>query len=165
MKILPLVILPLFLSHALAVAAERESEHPPLSENTKRAIADFKQRPTEENRAKLLKTMGDNYDAVIQLKKDNLAERIEKRKQNISRWMRAVRSGEVPPFLKLNTENHKGNERKAVADAIDAYRENRTDENESAVKKRHEPNAQKAVERENVGNTRGFIGSFAKNST
>jgi len=79
--------------------------------------------------------MNDNYDAVIQLKKDNLAERVEKRGQNIARWMGAVRSGDVPPFLKLDTENHKAEERKAVADAVGAYREERTPENENAVKK------------------------------
>jgi hypothetical protein len=118
-----------------AVAAERESEHPPLAENTKRAIAEYKRRPTEENKANMLNVMNENYDAVIQLKKDNLAERVRDREKNITRWLQAIRSGDVPPFMKLNTENHKGNERKAVAGAVAAYRENPSPENENGVRK------------------------------
>jgi hypothetical protein len=49
--------------------------------------------------------------------------------------MRAVRSGDVPPFMKLGTDNNKASERKAVANAVDIYRKNRTPQNESAVKK------------------------------
>ena len=129
-----LMILVALLTCATTLAAERESEHPPLPENTKRAIADYKQRPTEANKKKLLEVMNENYDAVIHLKKDNLAERVRDRDKNISRWMQAIRSGDVPPFMKLNTENHKGNERKAVAAAVEAYRQSPSPENEDAVK-------------------------------
>jgi len=115
-------------------AFEWESEHPALAENTKKAIAEYKRHPSEENRAKLLKVMHENYDAIIQLKKDNLAERVRDREQNINRWMRAIRSGDVPPFMKLNTENHKGNERRAVADAVEAYRKNPSRQSENAVR-------------------------------
>jgi hypothetical protein len=116
-----------------AFAFDGESEHPPLAENTKRAIADYQQRPTEANKHKLLKIMNDNYDAVIQLKKDNLAERVRDREKNVNRWMQAVRSGDVPPFLKLNTENHKGSERKVVSDAVAAYKKNPSSQNETRV--------------------------------
>ncbi len=116
------------------IAAEQESEHPPLPENTKRAIAVYKQNPTEANKKELLKVMNENYDAIIQLKKDNLAERVRDREKNINRWMQAIRSGDMPSFMKLNTENHKGNERKAIADAVEAYRNNSSPENENMVK-------------------------------
>ena len=135
MKNLFLVILSALFVYAPALAFEQESEHPPLSDNTKRAIADYKQKPTEANKQKLLNVMNENYDAVIQLKKDNLAERVRDREKNINRWMQSVRSGDVPPFMKLNTDNHKGNERKAVADAVETYRKNRSRQNENGVKK------------------------------
>ncbi len=117
-----------------ASAFERESEHPPLSENTKRAIADYKRQPTEENKSTLLKVMNESYDGVIQLKKDKLAERIRDRDKNINRWLQAVRSGGVPPFMTLNTENNKGDERKVVAEAVEAYKKDSSAKNEAAVK-------------------------------
>jgi hypothetical protein len=134
MKHLSLAILTLLVVWIPAIAAEWESEHPALAENTKRAIADYKQRPTEANKKKLLEVMNENYDAVIQLKKDNLAERVRDREKNINRWMQTIRSGDMPPFMKLNTENHKGNERKAVAGAVDAYRKQPTSQNENRVR-------------------------------
>ncbi|MDR2981728.1 MAG: hypothetical protein LBV12_05725 [Puniceicoccales bacterium] len=121
-------------SPLFAASAERESEHPPLPENTKKAIADYKRNPTEANKNRLLKIMNENYDAIIQLKKDKLADRVRGREKNINHWMQAIRSGGVPPFMKLNTENQKGSERKAVAEAMEAYRKDPSPGNEAAVK-------------------------------
>ena len=113
----------------------QESEHPPLSESTKKAIADYKRNPSENNRLELVKVLNDNYDAVIQNKKDNLERRIKERDKNINRWLQSVKSGGVPPFMKLNTENHKGDERKEVAAAIEDYKNKPSAKNENKVKK------------------------------
>jgi len=134
MKTYLLAIVTILLISVPTVAAEWESEHPPLPENTRRAIADYKRSPTEANKAQLLRVMNENYDAVIQRKKDNLAERVRDREKNINRWMLAVRSGDVPPFMKLNTENHKGDQRKAVGDAVDRYRQDQSSSNETALR-------------------------------
>ena len=43
-----------------------ESEHPPLSETTKKAIAAYKKNPTEENKQAVLNALNETYDWVIQ---------------------------------------------------------------------------------------------------
>lgn len=135
-KIMTLAAIGTFLAGIAvsAIASERESEHPPLPESTKRAIAKYKRNPTEENKTELLKVMNKNYDAIIQQKKDKLAERVESRDKNINRWLGSVRSGGLPPFMTLNTENHKGNERKTVAEAVAVYRQYPSSQNEKRVK-------------------------------
>lgn len=127
------VLLIVMLACIAFVSPAQESEHPPLAENTKKAIATYRRNPTQENKDALFKILNENYDDVIKKKKDKLAERIENREKNVGRWMRSVDAGDVPPFLKLNTENHKGKERKVVADAIDAYRKDHSEKNRDAV--------------------------------
>lgn len=113
---------------------EWESEHPPLSENTKIAIAAYKKNPTEENKNALLEALNDTYDWVIQNKKDNLTEYIDSREQSINSWMQTIRAGGMPPFMSLNTDNNKGTERQAITEAVDVYRKNRSSENENLVR-------------------------------
>ncbi|CCY77621.1 hypothetical protein [Brachyspira aalborgi] len=44
-------------------------------------------------------------------------------------WLKTVKSGKNPPFMNLETDNSKGNERKAVANAIANYNKNRNAQN------------------------------------
>lgn len=48
-------------------------------------------------------------------------------------WLKTVKSGKNPPFMNLETDNSKGNERKAVANAIANYNKNRNAQNENAL--------------------------------
>lgn len=111
-----------------------ESEHPPLSEDTKEAIGTYKRNPTEENKQAVLDALNKAYDFVIQNKKDNLEKYTQERTDKIGAWMNTVLKGGMPPFMSLSTDNNKGDEREAVADAVDAYRENSSSENRLLVK-------------------------------
>ncbi|MGL5683943.1 MAG: hypothetical protein ACRDDZ_12970 [Marinifilaceae bacterium] len=117
-----------------SIVKAQESEHPPLPKNTKKAIATYKHNPTIANKDTLLKVMNENYDAIIQTKKDKLEERIRNRDKNINRWFQSVKSGGVPPFMELNTKNHKDNERQVIMKAIENYRIDSSSKNENAVK-------------------------------
>ena len=44
-------------------------------------------------------------------------------------WLKTVKSGKNLPFMNLETDNNKGNERKAVANAIANYNKNRNAQN------------------------------------
>lgn len=110
----------LLLVSAILPAAETESEHPPLSENTKLAIAAYKRNATQANREKLQAALTEAYDAVIEQKKVNLAEDIEKRDETVNAWLRTVLEGGDPPFLTISGDDKEA-ERNAVLEAIEAY--------------------------------------------
>ena len=115
--------------------AKAESEHPPLSESTKKAIAQYKRNPSEANKQNLLDSLNASYDAVIVQKKEKLATREKEREKNISAWLNGVKRGKNPPFMNLETDNNKGNEREIVAKAIGAYNQNKSAHNEKALHK------------------------------
>lgn len=100
---------------------EVESEHPPLSEETKEAIAAYKKNPCEETRQGILNALNEAYDLVIEKKKENLEYHTAKRENRINAWLHTVMEGGIPPFLNLATDNQKEEARKAVADAVTAY--------------------------------------------
>lgn len=120
-----------FLQIAL-FGASTESEHPPLSADTKKAIAAYKRSPSEANKANLLNALNQSYDKVIAQKQEKLAAREKERDKNINSWLKAVKSGKNPPFMDL--ANKKDDERQVVANAISAYRQNANSQNEKAVK-------------------------------
>ena len=122
-----------FLCGAL-FGASTESEHPPLSADTKKAIAAYKHSPTEANKANLLNALNQSYDKVIAQKQEKLATREKERDKKINAWLKAVKSGKNPPFMNLQTPNKKGNERQVVANAISAYQQNANSQNEKALK-------------------------------
>ncbi len=110
-----------------------ESEHPPLSETTKKAIAAYKKNPTEENKQGILNALNETYDWVVQNKKNNLLEYTQTRTKRIDAWMRTIINGGMPPFMSLSTDNNKGTERQVVADAVETYRENSSSSNNRAL--------------------------------
>lgn len=112
----------------------QESEHPPLSETTKEAIAAYKKNPTDENKQAVLDALNEAYDWVVQNKKNNLAEYTRVRTERVGAWLRTVMAGGMPPFMSLSTDNNKGNERQVVAEAAEAYRANPSSANRSLVK-------------------------------
>lgn len=114
--------------------ASTESEHPPLSSDTKKAIAAYKRSPSEANKANLLSALNQSYDKVIAQKQEKLAKREKERDKNINAWFKAVRAGKNPPFMDLQTPNKKGSERQVVANAINAYQQNANSQNEKALK-------------------------------
>ncbi len=98
-----------------------ESEHPPLSDITKKAIAEYKKNPTDENKQALLNAINKTYDWVIQNKKDNLQKYTQNKEQSINAWTKTICSGGMPPFMSLSTDNNKDTERQAIADAVAVY--------------------------------------------
>lgn len=128
------VILGVFLAQSVAFGAKAESEHPPLSESTKKAIAQYKRNPSEANKQNLLDSLNSSYDAVIAQKKEKLATREKERDKNINAWLNGVKRGKNPPFMNLETDNNKGNEREIVAKAINAYNQNKSAHNEKALR-------------------------------
>ena len=119
----------IFILQSPIFSAKSESEHPPLSEDTKKAIAIYKRNPNEANKQNLLNALNKSYDAVIEQKKKNLNEHIKDKDKTIKMWLKTVKSGENLPFMNLETDNNKGNERKAVANAIANYDKNRNAQN------------------------------------
>lgn len=111
-----------------------ESEHPPLSENTKKAIADYKKKPTEENKQALFDALNESYDWVIQNKKNNLEIYKQQRTDKINCWLKSIINGDMPPFMSLSTDNNKGEWRQAVADAVEVYRAESNNVNKELVK-------------------------------
>ena len=111
-----------------------ESEHPPLSEATKKAIAAYKKDPTEANKKAVEDALNAAYDAVIEKKKQNYAEDLANRDKSISKWFKTVISGGTPAFLDNGIGDAKGNERQAVSDSIAAYRKKKSATNKAAVK-------------------------------
>ena len=134
MKYFIAVIVGVFLAQGVVFGAKAESEHPPLSESTKKAIAQYKRNPSEANKQNLLDSLNASYDAVIAQKKEKLATREKEREKNISAWLNGVKRGKNPPFMNLETDNNKGNEREIVAKAISAYNQNKSAHNEKALK-------------------------------
>lgn len=118
----------------VAFGAKAESEHPPLSESTKKAIAQYKRNPSEANKQNLMDSLNASYDAVIAQKKEKLATREKEREKNISAWLNGVKRGKNPPFMNLETDNNKGNEREIVVKAINAYNQNKNAQNEKALR-------------------------------
>ena len=123
----------IFILQSPIFSAKSESEHPPLSEDTKKAIAIYKRNPNEANKQNLLNALNKSYDAVIEQKKKNLNEHIKDKDNTIKMCLKTVKSGKNPPFMNLETDNNKGNERKAVANAIANYNKNRNAQNENAL--------------------------------
>lgn len=134
MKYFVSVILGVFLAQSLAFGAKAESEHPPLSEDTKKAIAQYKRAQSEANKQNLLNALNKSYGAVIAQKKEKLAQREKERDKNIDSWLNGVKRGKNPPFMNLQTDNNKGNEREIVAKAISAYNQNKSAHNERALR-------------------------------
>lgn len=134
MKYFVAVFLGIFLAQSSAFGANAESEHPPLSEDTKKAIAQYKRAPSEANKQNLLNALNKSYDAVIAQKKEKLAQREKERDKNIDSWLNGVKRGKNPPFMNLQTDNNKGNERQIIAKAISAYNQNKSAQNESALR-------------------------------
>ena len=134
MKYFVSVILGVFLAQGVAFGAKAESEHPPLSESTKKAIAQYKRNPSEANKQNLLNSLNASYDAVIAQKKEKLATREKEREKNISAWLNGIKRGKNPPFMNLEMDNNKGNEREIVAKAISAYNQNKNAHNEKALR-------------------------------
>ena len=89
MKYFVSVILGVFLAQGVAFGAKAESEHPPLSESTKKAITQYKRNPSEANKQNLLDSLNSSYDAVIAQKKEKLATREKERDKNINAWLMA----------------------------------------------------------------------------
>lgn len=114
------VLIILTLIPSALLAAETESEHPPLSDNTKLAIAAYKRKPSEVNRQALLSALEEAYDAVIEQKKVNLAADIENREETVKAWLRTALEGGEPPFLSISGDEKEA-ERAAVYEAIEAY--------------------------------------------
>ena len=135
MKYFIALFLSIFVLQNSIFAAKSESEHPPLSENTKKAIAIYKRNPNEANKQNLLNALNKSYDAVIEQKKKNLNEHIKDKDKNIQMWIKTVKSGKNPPFMNLETDNNKGNEMEVVANAIAEYNKNRDSQNENSLKK------------------------------
>lgn len=134
MKYFVAVFLGIFLTQSLAFGAKAESEHPPLSEDTKKAIAQYKRTPSEANKQNLLNALNKSYDAVIVQKKEKLAQREKERDKNIDSWLNGVKRGKNPPFMNLQTDNNKGGERQIVAKAINAYNQNKSAQNERTLR-------------------------------
>lgn len=118
---------------SISEGANLESEHPPLSEVTKKAIADYKKKPCDETKQAINDALNEAYDLVIQTKKKNLEKHSQARTDRINAWMRTVIAAGIPPFMSLVTDNNKGNEREAIAYAVDTYRESPSSENKSLV--------------------------------
>ena len=119
----------------LTTLVANESEHPPLLDNTKEAIAKYKRDSSESNKKALYDAMDKNYDAVVRQKQEKLQDRIVNRDKNIQRWLKSVESGKNPPFLNLQTANNKGNERREVSQAIDVYRKNPNSQSQKRLKR------------------------------
>lgn len=119
---------------SLSNGTDMESEHPPLSEETKKAIAAYKQNPGEETKQEVLDALNQAYDQVVQRKKENLSRYTEEKESKIEAWLEMIVNGENPPFMSLETENDKGDERLQISNVSDAYRQNPTNENKQEVK-------------------------------
>ena len=117
----------------LHLALFSESEHPPLSPHTKKAIAAYKQNPSEKNKANLLDALNQSYDKVIAQKQEKLAKREKERDKNINSWLKAIKAGKNPPFMDLQTPNKKASQKQAVANAISTYRQSPSPQNQKAL--------------------------------
>ncbi len=111
-----------------------ESEHPPLSDATKQAIAAYKKDPSEANKAALLNAITVQYDWVIENKQKNYATYTSERDEKVNAYMAVILKGGMPPFLSI-TGDDKMVERQAVSDAITVYRTSPTEANKALVKK------------------------------
>ncbi len=100
----------------------------------KKAIAQYKRTPSEANKQNLLNALNKSYDAVIAQEKEKLAQREKERDKNIDSWLNGVKRSKNPPFMNLESDNHKGNERQIVAKAINAYNQNKSTQNESVLR-------------------------------
>ena len=117
----------------LHLALFSESEHPPLSPHTKKAIAAYKQNPSEKNKANLLDALNQSYDKVIAQKQEKLAKREKERDKNINSWLKAIKAGKNPPFMDLQMPNKKASQKQAVANAISTYRQSPSPQNQKAL--------------------------------
>lgn len=109
-----------------------ESEHPPLSEDTKKAIAVYKSNPCEQTKQGVLQALNEAYDIVVQTKKENLEKYTLDREERIDRWMHTILSGKLPPFMSLEGDG-KEEERQAVEDAANQYFEDPSEEKKAQV--------------------------------
>lgn len=92
----------------LHLALFSESEHPPLSPHTKKAIAAYKQNPSEKNKANLLDALNQSYDKVIAQKQEKLAKREKERDKNINSWLKAIKAGKKSAFYGFTNAKQKG---------------------------------------------------------
>ncbi len=122
------------LSGDLIDITQWESDHPPLSDALKKAIALYKNKPGDKTEKLLIKALNDAYDQIIETKVKNREGYIKTRTSRIKGWMELVLDGEWPSFMLLNTDNNKAEERQAVADAVNAYWAKRTNSGRAAVK-------------------------------
>jgi len=122
------------VSDELINITQWESDHPPLSDEIKKAIAAYKRNPCEATEQALLKSINEAYDKIIETKVNNRYGYIKTRISRIKGWMDLIVCGQLPSFMLLNTDNNKAAQRQAVAEAVNIYWENTTSENKALVK-------------------------------
>lgn len=122
-----LYIIYIILFSLVITESEWESEHPPLSDGTKAAIAAYKKNPTDENKEKLKEELIKTYDWVIENKQNNYAKYTAAKEESIENWMKLIRAGKLPPFMELKDD--KDEERQAVSDAIENYKTTKDETN------------------------------------
>ena len=67
-----------------------ESDHPPLSEDIKKAVADYKEKPNSATGQALLDALNAAYDQLIQTKVNNRDGYIRTRTSRIKGWVDLV---------------------------------------------------------------------------
>lgn len=110
-----------------------ESPYPPLSENTKKAIAAYQANPNEQTKQGVLDALNEAYDAVVQRKWQNVEKHTAERDKKIASWLKRIEGGKMPPFMELETGD-KGSERADIEKAVKKYRQNPTAGNKNTVK-------------------------------
>lgn len=113
-------------------ALEQESEHPPLSEETKKAIAHYKRNPNENTKAALKAALTQSYDKVIALKKQKLKAYEQAKKEHVEKWLKLAKTGKSLPFLR-NENNAKNTSQ--VREALKAYQSGYSQSDREALKK------------------------------
>lgn len=111
-----------------------ESDHPPLSEDIKKAVADYKKKPNSATEQALLDALNAAYDQIIQTKVNNRDGYIKTRTSRIKGWVDLVNDHQWPSFMLLNTDNNKAAERQVVSEAVNKYWENPTSANRETVR-------------------------------
>lgn len=123
---LKILTLSFFIGLNILYASKQESEHPPLSMDTKRAIATYQRNPTQENKEGILRALNKAYDSVIAQKQDKLAQRVKDKDKMIEQYINLIKRGKTPPFMN-NTQGSgdlKGMERQRLSQAIKEYHSN-----------------------------------------
>ena len=115
-----------------AQALEQESEHPPLSPETKQAIAKYKQNPTDQNKELLKAALNKSYDKVIATKEQKLQEHTAQKQKHINQWLNLAKQGKIPPFLQKDGANNKDTSK--ARQALNAYQKSKDSKHFSALR-------------------------------